>query len=229
MKNETRMNCESVRSALPLYVGGEWEADPQGGTRDQVRAHLEGCPACYAEWEQAVGMVRLRQEFWRTLEPAAQAQPDLRSRVMAAIAAERDVPNTSDASAPVLAGPGAVSSVPPARRWAPMAAAAALILAVAGLGSQYWPTQSGQGTSPGTVANHTQPTMVDAPISLQPETGNRELADVPRNTEAPKSGLRRMQPSDSSILEEARPWGLEESPALNMEYRRGAMKMARGQ
>ena len=136
--------------------------------------------------------------------------------------------------------------------WAPMAAAAALFLAAVGLGYQYWggdgaslkaPDGAGTGAgsevrmvnAPGTegagpsalaLAGHAESEPIETPgEAASGGSGGLHLAGI-EAPDANGSGLRRVDPGAKSLLEEARPWGLEETPAGMMEFGRGAMKMA---
>lgn len=216
MKNHSQMDCEAVRAVLPLYVGGEWDADSSGASHPQVRAHVQACAACADEWQQGVAMVRLRQAAWKLEAAQAPDSTDLRARVMARIAAEQTAPIPSLAAARAERTGGFAEP----RRWAPFAAAAALVLAAVGLGTQYW---TGGGATMPAGTPESVPFLVE---SANPSSSSHDAPVFVAETE---SGLRRLQPNDKSVLEEARPWGLEETPAVNLEFRQGAMKMARGQ
>ena len=244
------MNCEEVLHLLPLYLGGELETDQKGDPLEQIRVHVEGCAPCALELEQGSKLVRVRQEFWQTQaasESGAGAGVALRAAVLARLHEEPGgrvltMPKPKSGTHTLGSG-GDGGPAPRAGTWAPMAAAAALFLAAVGLGYQYWGSNGNQPVNtPGVGSPNVE--LVNAPVMNGSQPGNHSLAGFPNGSPAGSGGmqvadaevapgnsgqtggLRRVAPGEESLLEEARPWGLEETPAGVMEFGRGAMKMA---
>lgn len=113
------------------------------------RRHLEGCALCRAVFAEAAAAAA----WLADLAPERDASPALKPRLMAAVRADRDEPGTGGGLAPAGRGPSAPDSaaaesrrVDPAAslqirrlrersgRWPALALAAALVIALAGLG-----------------------------------------------------------------------------------------------
>ncbi|WP_176611463.1 zf-HC2 domain-containing protein [Actinomadura sp. WMMB 499] len=136
--------CADVRAALGVYVVGA--IDP--AERARVDAHLAGCPACRDELAALAGLPALlgrvdEEQLTRVAGPP----PELLDALLARAAERRRGP---------FGGrwPGAR-----ARRWAPVAAAACLTLAVGGLAGGLI---AAAGDGPGTAA---APPATSAPPS----------------------------------------------------------------
>ncbi|MEV5824974.1 zf-HC2 domain-containing protein [Spirillospora sp. NPDC052242] len=132
--------CTDVRAALGVYVVGA--IDP--AERARVDAHLAGCPACRDELAGLAGLPALlgrvdEEQLTRVAGPP----PELLDALLARAAQRRRGP---------LRGPRV-------RRWAPVAAAACLTLAVGGLAGGLI---AAAGDGPGTAA---APPATSAPPS----------------------------------------------------------------
>ncbi len=92
--NQRFESCSDVRSALPLWAGGDLEP----GENQAVKKHLDLCESCRGSAELAD---LSRRELVLQLEGSIGKTPDLWSGVRAQLVAEGEAPQ-----APVLAGPG---------------------------------------------------------------------------------------------------------------------------
>ncbi len=200
--------CEGFLELLPLYEGGELELEKA----DRLREHLESCAACNAQWVVGKKAIRMRQEAW-----ALQAgdTPDLWPGIQARLRSEGCV--GSETPEPVAAG-GVLLRFPVLR----YAAAAAALVGVLALGTKFMASDDTAAPMPdgaALVANgsqeQTQPTK---PTSIP-------VVEKP----APANGrLRLTAPGESSVLEEAPQWGLEETPARDLRRRAESMQVAGG-
>jgi len=205
------MDCNEVRNLMPLHVGGDLESGPT----QAVNEHLAACAACSKEFDQGVTLVGVRRAFWKAQSSSV---PDFWPAIEARLKPE-----------PAAAVPSLW-----AHRWAPMAAAAALVVAVS---VSMWPRPDPAMALMG--ANQGLPTVAEAQVPAWPiegqasETAGTEvLADAQpleaaTAAPAPLSGLRRLAPHEPSLLEEARPWGLEETPAV-LRFEENPMRVASG-
>lgn len=109
-------DCTDVRTALGSYVLGSLDA----GERARVETHLADCPACRDELAGLAGLpAMLGRVDERQLEQIAGPPPELLEGLLARAAERRRGP---------LGRPGRGGGR--AARWAPLAAAACLLLAV---------------------------------------------------------------------------------------------------
>jgi hypothetical protein len=178
--------CFEIREKVPLHVGGDLEPEAM----QVVHAHLAECAACARE---AVAAEQARDAFRSALRaPEGLATPSLWSRVQAGIVAERAAEAAARAGAAVAAGPATPGRTGPARRRvlrlvggiAAMAAAVALAFSI----------DFGSGGSisvdPGPVA----------------QEGGR------RGPHSGEVGLRRVDPGEKTLFEQATPYELVRYP-----------------
>jgi len=100
-------DCDPVRRLFGAY----WDDEVTQAEREWLEAHLAGCPGCRQQYEQ----------FTRTLEaisslPRTETAADLPERVLAAARRSTPVPDR------------VIVPVPASARWAPVAAAAAVLI-----------------------------------------------------------------------------------------------------
>jgi anti-sigma factor RsiW len=183
--------CAEIQSTLPLYVGGDLEAQALA----EVRLHLVDCPRCA---ERALSARSARRELVAALRLQARRGPDLWAGVRAALVEEG-----------VLHAQPHVAVASPRpwwRSWGALAAAAAVVFGV-WIGAR-WP-----GADPAVPRDEAQPvasemnfnraqapiTFVDlpAPDSLPPT----DLAQVPsgESPHAREGGLRRLRPGERQL------------------------------
>lgn len=201
-------SCEGFLELLPLYEGGELELDQA----DRLRGHLEACAACNAQWVIGKKAIAMRQEAW-TLQ--AGETPDLWSGIQSQLRSEGLV-GSKEALAEVPQG-GALLRFPILR----FAAAAAVLVGMLAVGDRFLgdstSTPNGSLNSGNLVADGAQ---VEVPSPVQVHTNlAAEVAPAPGK-------LRLAGPDESSVLEEARPWGLEETSSGDLRRRTESMQVA---
>ncbi|MEV4671111.1 MULTISPECIES: anti-sigma factor family protein [Actinomadura] len=114
-------DCTDVRTSLGVYVLGA--LDP--GERSQVEGHLERCPACRDELAGLAGLPALLGRVEREqLEELAGPPPELLDGLLARAAERRRGP---------LGPLGRLAGGRGPAGWAPLAAAACLLLVIGGL------------------------------------------------------------------------------------------------
>ena len=78
------MDCETIREQLGAYVDGELDI----ADREATTAHLDGCPACRAEWESlkaladrlaTTGETSVPDTLWPAIEQRLDAEPGIGS------------------------------------------------------------------------------------------------------------------------------------------------------
>jgi hypothetical protein len=189
--------CAEIQSTLPLYVGGDLEAQALA----EVRLHLVDCPRCA---ERALSARSARRELVAALRLQARRGPDLWAGVRAALVEEGVLhPHPHVASA---------SARPWWRSWGAVAAAAAVVCGV-WIGA-HWPgadpavprheTQSvasemniQRPQAPITVVDLPPPDSLPTPDSLPPP----DLAQLPSadSPNAADGGLRRLRPGERQL------------------------------
>lgn len=130
-------HCSKVRDLFGPY----WDDETTRAERELVDAHFATCAACRGEYEALARTLTVLGAL-----PRAEAAPDLAAR---SLAAARRAPAVRD-----------VVFVRPAPGWAPMAAAAALVL-VAGVFAAPWVMRSQPGSPfAGFTASVPEPRLV---------------------------------------------------------------------
>ncbi|MEZ6019471.1 MAG: hypothetical protein R3F17_05015 [Planctomycetota bacterium] len=221
MTNSFERPCEEIRQMLPLMDGSEGGAgELDKNQRLLVAAHLEGCAGCAEELRDLRRAQAVRREWWlQDIGPA----PDLRSAVMARIGAEPTAPAELPAELPAVRRGGAW------RRFSAMAAAACLAVGAWGLlrqeaavipngGGALVAAPHGNELAGGPAASALTAAAPEAVVETGPET--------PEGL-APAGGLHRVAEGQGSSIE-ARPWGLEEAPAVDFRPRESPMMMVGG-
>lgn len=194
--------CEGFLDLLPLYEGGELEIEQE----DSLREHLGACTACHAQWVVGKKAIAMRQEAWAL--DAGQA-PQLWPGIQAQLKAEGLVGSGEPEA--VAVGGGSLLRFPVLR----FVAAAAVLVGVLALGSQFM----GAGEAPDELPNGNQLVAESDGAAEQSPVLSKEPV------EAPKGRLRLVGPDASSLLEEARPWGLEETPSGELRRRNESMQV----
>ncbi|MFV2172069.1 zf-HC2 domain-containing protein [Actinomadura sp. LOL_016] len=150
-------HCTDVRAALGVYVVGA--IDP--AERARVDAHLAGCPACRDELAALAGLPALLGRVdEEQLTRAAEPPPELLDALLARAAERRRGPLGGRWR---HHGEGSRDGGGRMRRWAPVAAAACLTLAVGGLaGGLVAAAGDGSGTAaaPPATSAPASPTQV---------------------------------------------------------------------
>ncbi|MCP5024322.1 MAG: zf-HC2 domain-containing protein [bacterium] len=200
--------CEGFLELLPLYEGGELELKKA----DRLREHLESCATCNAQWVVGKRAIRMRQEAW-----ALQAgdTPDLWPGIQARLRSEGCV--RGETPEPVATG-GVLLRFPVLR----YAAAAAALLGVLALGTKFLASDNVIAPIPNGTA------LVADGGQEQAQPTNPTSAPVVEKPTAANGRLRLMAPGESSVLDEAPQWGLEEAPAGNWPRRAEFMQVAGG-
>jgi hypothetical protein len=103
-----------------LYVLGK--LDP--GELERFQAHLEGCRQCRTELEELEGLPAVLLEA----APAEPPPPELRARTLSAVREAAGYEGPVEPPVPEPAAMADVRELRPRSRWAPLAAAAALVL-----------------------------------------------------------------------------------------------------
>jgi len=157
--------CSSIDPLVTPYVDGELP----GSDREAVARHLRACPPCRARVvvEQAVrDLVRARQ-------PALQRDraPDLLRAKCAALSG-RAIPGRPGAAASTRGGPAAAAW----RRLAPIALAATLVLAVAGVSLYEITEQSTHVMAAELAADHVKCFLLQDLIGTEQPAGRVEYA-----------------------------------------------------
>jgi len=176
--NTHRMSCAEVKEKLPLFVGGDLDAD----VLEAVRGHLDLCAECARRAGEAS---RARRELVAAFREADPLRPELWSEIRTTLRAEGLIrePGRRDVAHPQV--PSSRRASPNRVRWGlvltPMAAAAAILLVVQLAGFFAWP--SGKALP-----------RPDAP----PSVGAQGVAyETPANT---GHGLVLLPPTDEPIL-----------------------------
>ncbi|MCA9001954.1 MAG: zf-HC2 domain-containing protein [Planctomycetes bacterium] len=201
-------SCEGFLDLLPLYEGGELELESEVGLRE----HLASCEACREQWNVGRDAIRLRQAAWAL---DAGKTPDLWPGIRAELVNEG-----------LLEG---VASEPrgkllrfPALRYA---AAAAMLVGAAFVGLQFFGGNGADQPLPNGVGEVAEGTRSQVP-SPAPFVDGGMASEESQPVASEKGRLRLMGPDDSSVLDEARPWGLEEAPAAGLRQRTESMQVA---
>lgn len=157
------IDCTEARSELPLFVGGDLEAE----TQQRVADHLEGCTACRAFLDRArSAREALVEDFTRSARD--EARPEVWSGVRAGLLEAGLV--RSRAAVPAPGAPANSRSSWGVLRWVPVAAAAgALFYCGTWFGSGVVPERGGperapREADPGALVEVLHP----APAGLQP-------------------------------------------------------------
>ncbi|WP_433476603.1 anti-sigma factor family protein [Spirillospora sp. CA-142024] len=156
-------DCTDVRTALGVYVLGA--LDP--GERSQVEAHLERCPACRDELAGLAGLPALLGRVdEEQLEKIAGPPPELLDGLLVKAAERRRG----------WLGPLGRPAGGRGRGWAPLAAAACLLLVVGGLfGGLLFPSRTGDGTAakpPPSATSTPAPTTAGERITAENSKSN---------------------------------------------------------
>jgi len=177
------MSCGEAREKLPLYVGGDLDAEVLEG----VRTHFESCAACALLGAEALRARRELVSAFRQPE-ALSATPGLWPGIRATLRAEGLIRERSEI-ARLPAAPA--RSRRPHWGWAlvPVAAAAALLLVL----------QLGNGIE---RAPKVLP-VADAPV-IEPGA-HIELVSAPAQTPALTGGLRKLEPNKVQPLRAFQP------------------------
>jgi anti-sigma factor RsiW len=162
-------DCSAIENDLALFVGGDLD---RRGTLE-IGEHLAGCRQC----TDAVGRLAASRAALREgLELGSGALPDLWPGVRARLAESgllQPAPVVPGASAPVAA-------LPAVRRWIPLSAAAAVLIA---LGLWMFTSPGDSGPASGKGSNSVA--RGQTPIPVQPV------------------GLRRLEPGESALSNSA--------------------------
>lgn len=204
--NISPATCEGFLELLPLYEGGELELE----RADRLRGHLESCSACNAQWVVGKQAIRMRQEAW-----ALQAgdTPDLWPGIQARLRSEGCVGNETPEA--VAAG-GTLLRFPVLR----YAAAAAALVGVLALGAKF------MGSDNTTLPASDGGALVADGGQEQAPPANLTSTPVVEKPAATHGRLRLTAPGESSVLDEAPQWGLEEAPAGDLRRRAESMQVA---
>lgn len=211
--------CSRIENELPLFVGGELDAN----TRGAVRAHLELCDECRTRESAArrahvalarglglTGSAHSGSAHSGSAHSGSVSVPSLWSGVRAGL--ERDgVLRAPAAPAPLLSGPGSTWRTRRSTWWT--AAAAALVLCTAWFVRQQLAAQ-----------DEPSPNLVDVPAGrgARPEAEPLETVPVGLTPNAfegvaavtPASGLRRLSPHERPLSDSAEPLPSEQRSLL---------------
>jgi anti-sigma factor RsiW len=142
------MRCDDVAARLGAYLDGELS----GEAAEQVRQHLEDCPACARRQEQAFALAAaIRAEV-----PYYHLGGEARNRIRQAVAGQALARQAPTSKAPETA------RRPTARGW--LAVAASLVLGIAGgwgLGARHVPAGPESALSRDVLAGHVRSLMAD--------------------------------------------------------------------
>lgn len=195
--------CAEIQSTLPLYVGGDLEAQALA----EVRAHLFDCPRCA---ERALSARAARRELVGALRLASRPGPDLWAGVRAALAEE----GILQPDVPIAASSAPLSS---ARPWwrsghIGIAAAVAAVLGIA-IGAN-WRSGDGVVRDGGSAPIVSQPDALQKPLVPEVQFVNQPTVDpssslaqgpVAQVPAVPEGGLRRLQPGERQLRETVPP------------------------
>ncbi len=194
--------CAEIQSTLPLYVGGDLEAQALA----EVRAHLFECPRCA---ERALSARAARRELVGALRLASRPGPDLWAGVRAALAEE----GILRPDAPISASRAPLSTLRPWwRSWhVGIAAAAAVVVGIA-IGTTWRGSDAHLGDG-GSAPIVSEPDVVPKPLvpyvlvnqpAIEPSSSLAQVpaAHLPAGQEG---GLRRLQPGERQLRETVPP------------------------
>ncbi|MBL8862367.1 MAG: zf-HC2 domain-containing protein [Planctomycetes bacterium] len=186
MKHDENL-CAEIQSTLPLYVGGDLEAQ----ALTEVRTHLVACPACA---ERALAARAARRELVAALRIDSRPGPDLWAGVRAALVEE--------GALHVAAAPRASQTARRRSLGFALAAAAAAVVVSFWVGARWKDAQAPRpdGGSP-PIAR--QERLVPPPEPLAPEAGPR--AALAESNDTGLAGLRRLAPGERPLRDHALP------------------------
>ncbi len=234
----TEIHCDEVQPLLYLHVGGDLEASQA----QRVERHLTHCGTCSQHLQVGLATAKLRAGYWdREVSPAPDLWPALQRAINGDSQGEQPLELKPTELRPLGRKGGAFG----ARRWQVLATAALVMVATGlawHLAGQDGTTSNGEVATTNSGGNSAGFEIVGEgavgtpgpnafasgePVTPlgQPETG--VLAGA-LNQEA-QSGLRRLHEDEPSLLEQARPWGMEEAPPAGLRFPDNPMRVAGGQ
>ncbi len=182
--------CAEIQSTLPLFVGGDLEAQALA----EVRRHLLDCPRCA---ERALAARNARRELVGALRLAARPGPDLWGGVRAALVEEGVLRPVAPLAAAARAARPWWSS------WTFLAAAAAAVVVGIAIGSGWTGGHAApRGGEAQPIAFQPKSSSPSIPVSFVGESDVGPSQPVPDLAQAPAEevgGLRRLKPGEHAL------------------------------
>lgn len=206
--NQSFESCSDVRAALPLWVGGDLEANENLA----VQRHLDRCDGCLGAAELAD---QSRRALVLRLESEVQPTPDLWAGISAQLETGRELIPVEPA-APVLAGPGSWLR----RAGLGVASAAAALLVTFSVADRLLPERASAPTPAmegvGAVAGEPSMPGESLPVVAPLAVGSAAAVDPSWNRR-----LRPMGPGSTELWRNAETVSLENLRLLRDEVRYG--------